>query len=75
MKSLSLLNPYRYHLFAWQLISHKLCRWLVPFAMIGALGANAMLAPSSLFYRGTLLAQAGFMPWRLPIFSPRACRV
>lgn len=60
MKSLSLLNPYRYHLFAWQLISHKLCRWLVPFAMIGALGANAMLASSSLFYRGTLLAQAGF---------------
>lgn len=60
MKSLSLLNPFRYHLFAWQLISHKLCRWLVPFAMIGALGANVMLASSSLFYQGTLLVQAGF---------------
>lgn len=60
MKSLSLLNPFRYHLFAWQLISHKLCRWLVPFAMIGALAANAMLASSSLFYQGTLMTQAGF---------------
>ncbi|MDO9119166.1 MAG: glycosyltransferase family 2 protein [Nitrospira sp.] len=60
MKSLALLNPFRYHLFAWQLISHKLCRWLVPFAMIGALGANGMLAPSSLFYQGALMAQAGF---------------
>ena len=60
MKSLSLLNPFRYHLFAWQLISHKLCRWLVPFAMIGALGANVVLASSSLFYQGILMAQAGF---------------
>ncbi len=60
MKSLALLNPFRYHLFAWQLISHKLCRWLVPFAMIGALGANLMLAPSSLFYQGTLIVQVGF---------------
>jgi glycosyltransferase involved in cell wall biosynthesis len=60
MKSSSLLNPFRYHLFAWQLISHKLCRWLVPFAMIGALGANVVLASSSLFYQGILMAQAGF---------------
>ena len=60
MKSLALLNPFRYHLFAWQLISHKLCRWLVPFAMIGALGANVMLASSSLFYQGALMAQTGF---------------
>ncbi|ULA65121.1 MAG: Glycosyl transferase [Nitrospira sp.] len=60
MKSLALLNPFRYHLFAWQLISHKLCRWLVPFAMIGALGANLMLAPSAFFYQGTLMIQVGF---------------
>jgi len=60
MKSVALLNPLRYHLFAWQLISHKLCRWLVPFAMIGALGANVMLASSSLFYQGILTAQVGF---------------
>jgi len=43
MKSLSLVNPIRYPLFSWQLISHKLCRWLVPFAMLTALIANTAL--------------------------------
>jgi hypothetical protein len=28
-----LLNPFTHPLFAWQLASHKLCRWLVPFAV------------------------------------------
>ena len=60
MRSLSLLNPFRYHLFAWQLFSHKLCRWLVPFAMIAALAANAVLATSSLFFQGILVAQVVF---------------
>jgi hypothetical protein len=60
MRSLSLLNPFRYHLFAWQLFSHKLCRWLVPFAMIAALAANAVLASSSLFFQGTLAGQIVF---------------
>ena len=60
MRSLSLLNPFRYHLFAWQLFSHKLCRWLVPFAMIIALVANAVLASSSLFFQGTLAVQVVF---------------
>ncbi|MGH9894714.1 MAG: glycosyltransferase family 2 protein, partial [bacterium] len=32
--NLRMLNPLRYGLFSWQLLSHKLCRWLVPFAMI-----------------------------------------
>ncbi|UCF19801.1 MAG: glycosyltransferase family 2 protein [Gemmatimonadota bacterium] len=35
----ALLNPFRYGLFAWMLISHKLCRWLVPWALaLGLLG-------------------------------------
>jgi hypothetical protein len=41
---LPMLNPLKYGLFAWQLFSHKLCRWLVPFAMITAFMANAILA-------------------------------
>lgn len=60
MRSVSLLNPLRYHLFAWQLFSHKLCRWLVPFAMIAALVANGWLALSSPVYRAILVVQAGF---------------
>ena len=35
----ALLNPYRYGVFAWMLSSHKLIRWLVPFALV--LGAFA----------------------------------
>jgi hypothetical protein len=55
-----MLNPFRYGLFAWQLASHKLCRWLVPFAMIGAAAANAVLVSRSVFYELTLGAQAAF---------------
>ena len=49
MKSLPMLNPFRYGLFSWQLLSHKLCRWLVPFAMVAALFSNAALI-SAPFY-------------------------
>ena len=33
----SLLNPWRYGLFAWMLFSHKVCRWLVPWAALAGL--------------------------------------
>jgi hypothetical protein len=55
-----MLDPFRYGLFAWQLASHKLCRWLVPHAMIAALATNALLASRSTFYALTLALQAGF---------------
>ena len=60
MTSWRMVNPIRYGLFSWQLFSHKLCRWLVPFALILALFSNALLASESTFYRVTLLAQIGF---------------
>lgn len=55
MRSLPMLNPFQYGMFAWQLFSHKLCRWLVPFAMIGSCLSNMVLATQSMFY-GMLLA-------------------
>lgn len=55
-----MLNPFRYGLFAWQLASHKVCRWLVPFAMAAALAASAALAADSIFYSWLLVAQCGF---------------
>ncbi|HSL20175.1 MAG TPA: glycosyltransferase family 2 protein [Vicinamibacterales bacterium] len=55
-----MLNPLRYGIFAWQLASHKLCRWLVPFAMIAALVSNAALAPSSVVYELMLALQLSF---------------
>ena len=58
--NLRMLNPFRYRLFAWQLASHKLCRWLVPVAMILAAASNAALVSESSFYLATGLVQAVF---------------
>ena len=55
-----MLNPFRYGLFAWQLASHKLCRWLVPLAMVLAALANAVLLPQSSFYALTMILQCAF---------------
>ena len=59
-KNLSMLNPFRYGLFAWQLFSHKLCRWLAPVATLVAFGANAGLATTSAFYLALFIGQCGF---------------
>jgi len=55
-----MLNPFRYGLFAWQLASHKLCRWLVPIAMIAALAANLILVRQSPLYAAAFCAQLAF---------------
>jgi Glycosyl transferase family 2 len=55
-----MLNPLRHGLFAWQLASHKLCRWLVPHAMIAAAVSNWLLVFQSPFYAATMLAQCLF---------------
>jgi glycosyltransferase involved in cell wall biosynthesis len=60
MRSLPMLNPIKHGLFAWQLFSHKLCRWLVPFAMIMILVSNVLLAADSDAYRILLAAQLAF---------------
>lgn len=60
MRSLALLNPFKYHLFAWQLISHKLCRWMVPFALIVAFVTNGLLALDPGWYRTLFWGQAAF---------------
>jgi len=39
-----LLDPLRWGRFAWMLASHKLCRWVVPWALLGAVAALAGLA-------------------------------
>ena len=53
----NLLNPSRYGLFAWELASHKFCRWLLPFGFGAALLANCFLWNVGVFYRGTLICQ------------------
>lgn len=46
----NLLNPFRYHLFAWQLISHKLLRYLAFLPLAGLLVGNAAVASRHPFY-------------------------
>ena len=60
MRSLALINPLRHSVFAWQLLSHKLCRWLVPFAMMTAFASDVLLAFSSQWYATLFLIQILF---------------
>ncbi len=60
MRSLTLVNPLRHSVFAWQLLSHKLCRWLVPFGMMTAFVSNGLLAISSQRYAMLFLMQTLF---------------
>ncbi|MGH7631233.1 MAG: glycosyltransferase family 2 protein [Gemmatimonadales bacterium] len=54
----ALMNPFRYGVFAWMLISHKLCRWLVHLTLPLALVGLALLAPGCRLARVALLLTA-----------------
>lgn len=58
--NVSMLNPLKHGMFAWQLASHKLCRWLVPIALVVALVTNVALATHSSSYVWLLGGQIGF---------------
>lgn len=60
MKSIYSLNAFHFGLFSWQFCSHKLCRWLVPFAMIIALTSNIMIANTYSLYLFLLALQMLF---------------
>jgi glycosyltransferase involved in cell wall biosynthesis len=60
MKNLNMLNLFKYGLFSWQLFSHKLCRWLVPFALIAGLFSNASLIRQSDLYMYIFVSQCLF---------------
>ena len=53
-----LLNPFRHGWFAWMLFSHKICRWLLPWA-----GIAAFLALGVLAFRSPLAAAAFAAGW------------
>ena len=60
MKNWQLLDPFRYRFFSWQFFSHKLCRWLVPFAMIFAFFISGLLISNSVFYHIIFVLQIIF---------------
>ena len=52
----ALLNPLRTGLFAWMLFSHKVCRWLLPWALLLFVVALGTLALSSTWARAAFVA-------------------
>ncbi len=46
-----LMNPLRHGLFAWMLFSHKVCRWMLPWAALAALVGLALIAPGVVWAR------------------------
>ena len=66
-----LMNPFEHGTFAWMLISHKLCRWLVyltlPLAVLGALALAAAWPPAWLLVAaGAAGAALGVLGMRWP---------
>jgi cellulose synthase/poly-beta-1,6-N-acetylglucosamine synthase-like glycosyltransferase len=53
----AVLSLRRHGWFAWQLLSHKALRYLVPFWLLAALLSNWRLAADSIFYRAAFIAQ------------------
>ena len=52
-----IMNPFRYGMFALQMISHKLLRWLVPFCLILIIVLNVFLLEQGTTYELALAAQ------------------
>jgi cellulose synthase/poly-beta-1,6-N-acetylglucosamine synthase-like glycosyltransferase len=58
----AMLSPLRGGLFGWQLFSHKVMRYLVPFFLIALFGSSVLLSSTSQFYRLAFIAQsAGYV--------------
>ena len=45
----AILSPFRYSVYAWGIISHKLLRWLVPYFLIAIFTIHLMLLDCSLY--------------------------
>lgn len=56
-----LLNPFRFGLFSWQLVSHKLFRWLTPCAMLVLFASNLFLWTTGGLYRICLVFEAALL--------------
>ena len=60
MSMKDLMNPLRYGRFAWQLVSHKLLRWLVPAFLLTAFVGNASLLGHRTIYDAAFAGQLLF---------------
>jgi len=55
-----LLNPFKYPALSFEILSHKICRWLVPLFMVSLLISNLFLWNDNAFFRAVLLLQLCF---------------
>lgn len=55
-----MLNPFKHGLFAFEFISHKLLRWVVPFMLIVLFLANMAILGTNPFYRIVFFVQCAF---------------
>lgn len=56
----SLLNPFRHGIISWQLLSHKVFRWCVPFALMALLVAASCLWNHGALYKVMVVMQLAF---------------
>lgn len=56
----AMMNPFRSGVYALQLLSHKVMRYLVPMFLVILMLTSAALSPSSLFFGLLLVGQLGF---------------
>jgi cellulose synthase/poly-beta-1,6-N-acetylglucosamine synthase-like glycosyltransferase len=56
----ALLNPFKQGRYAFQMLSHKVMRYVVPFLLVIAFDANALLVSSGKFFQQLFLVQALF---------------
>jgi hypothetical protein len=63
-KSLSLLNPLQHGFFSFQLLVHKVFRWLSPFFLLALLVLNALIL-QSFFFKIVFLLQLCFYAFAL----------
>lgn len=55
-----ILNPFRYGFYSFEVIGHKLMRWLVPFFLILILVSNIFLVTHGVFYQSVMVLQLLF---------------
>lgn len=80
MANVGLLNPFRYGIFSWQLASHKLMRWLVPWFLVMAFLSNLALVFRSAIYAGIFVLHAAFYGWaflggKVPVGGSKTIRI
>ncbi len=56
-----LLNPFVHGLVAWELASHKLFRWLLPWGLLVLLISNLLIWNHGWFYQAALIAQVAIL--------------